>query len=88
MSIHFELPEAIEFKLRSELGDLALAGKEAMLIELYRQTRLTHHELSQALGLLRFETDADLKKHGVSEDLLTPEEYDDQIQGLTRLISP
>ncbi len=37
MAINIDLPESIEEKLRSDLGDLSAAGKEAMLVELYRQ---------------------------------------------------
>lgn len=79
MVIKIELPQSVAEKLRSELGDLSAAGKEAMLVELYRQGKLTHHELSEALGLGRFETDGVLKQHNVTEDLLTPNELDEQI---------
>ncbi len=79
MGISIELPDAIEQRLRSDLGDLVAAGKEAMVIELYRQGKLTHYELSETLGLGRFETDGVLKQHGVTEDLLTAEELDEQI---------
>jgi predicted HTH domain antitoxin len=74
MSVTIQLPTNIEQRLRQDLGNLDEAGKEAMLIELYRQDQLTHYELSQALGLDRFETDALLKKHNVTEDLPTVEE--------------
>jgi len=86
MAIHIKLPAPIEEKLRNDLGDLGAAGKEAMLIELYRQGKLTHHELPQALGLGRFETDGVLKRHNVTEDLLTPNELDEQLS--TALTSP
>jgi predicted HTH domain antitoxin len=66
MAVSFELPRQIEENLRHELGDLNQAAKEAALVELYRQHRLTHHELSEALGVSRFETDGLLKSHGVS----------------------
>ncbi len=76
MSINMELPHPIEEKLK---GDLAAAGKEAMLVELYRQEKLSHHELAQGLGLSRFETDGVLKRHNVTEDLLTPDELAEQL---------
>ena len=69
MAVTFELPSEIEKNLRQELGDLNRAAKEAALVELYRQHKLTHHELSQALGLSRFETEALLKNHGVNYDI-------------------
>ena len=39
MTIEIELPKIVEERLRAELGDLRVAGKEAMLVELYRQGR-------------------------------------------------
>ena len=76
MAVIVELPADVEQRLRAESPDLESEAKEAMLVELYRQDKLSHYELSQALGLERFETDAVLKKHNVTEDLPTDEEYD------------
>lgn len=76
MIINIDIPAEIEQKLRAESPNLDAEAKEAMLVELYRHDKLTHHELSQALGLDRFETDAVLKWHHVVEDLPTAEEYD------------
>jgi hypothetical protein len=39
---------------------------ETYLVELYRQDRITHHQLTEALGLSRIETDGVLKRHKVS----------------------
>ncbi|HEX4054196.1 MAG TPA: UPF0175 family protein [Tepidisphaeraceae bacterium] len=75
MSITFDLPTSIEQSLRRELGNLEQAAKEAALVELYRQDKLTHHEFSQALGLDRLETEAVLKRHNVTEDFPTREQY-------------
>jgi predicted HTH domain antitoxin len=76
MTVTFELPEDVEQRLRQQSPDLDSEAKEAMLVELYRQDKLSHFELAQALGLDRFETDAVLKKHNVTEDLPTDEEYE------------
>jgi predicted HTH domain antitoxin len=76
MALTIQLPDDIERDLRRDLGNLDQAAKEAMLIELYRQDNVSQHQLSQALGLDRFETEALLKKHNVTEDLPTDEEYD------------
>jgi predicted HTH domain antitoxin len=84
MSITFDLPDSIERSLRQELGNLNQAAKEAALVELYRQEKLTHYELSQALGLDRLETETILKKHNVTEDLLTNEQYN---MALSRLLA-
>ena len=82
MAVTIQLPADVEQRLRAETPDLDSEAKEAMLVELYRQDKLTHYELSQALGLDRFETDGVLKKHKVTEDLPTDEEYE---EALTRL---
>jgi hypothetical protein len=85
MAVSFDLPTDIEQHLRHELGNLDQAAKEAALVELYRLDKLTHHQLSKALGLSRFETDGVLKRHKVTEDLLTVEEFRQQADDLGRI---
>ena len=63
MSISFDLPASVEDQLRRELADLDVVAKEALLVELYRQGRITHHQLGLSLGLERHETDGLLKRH-------------------------
>jgi hypothetical protein len=86
MTITFQLPDTIEQHLRKEVGDVDQAAKEAALVELYRQEKLTHHQLATALDLDRFETDAVLKRHNVTEDLITPAEFGEQLAGLRKLL--
>jgi hypothetical protein len=86
MAISFILPAEIERQLREELGDLDAAAKEAALVELYRQDRLTHHQLATSLGLDRFETEALLKRHNVTEDLITHDEYSQQMSQLRDIL--
>ena len=86
MSVTFELPSGIEEQLRREWADLDQVAKEAAMVELYRLGKLTHHELATALGLERFETDALLKRHCVTEDLVTPEEFADEAAALRRVV--
>jgi predicted HTH domain antitoxin len=86
MSVTIQLPSELEKILRGQLGDLNRAAKEALLIELYRQDHVSQHELSQALGLDRFATDALLKKHNVTEDLPTPEELAEDFRRLAQLV--
>ena len=74
MAITIELPSAIEEKLLSEAGDLAAVGKEAILIELYREGRIYHGELAEGLGLSRNQVDDVLRRRKVTEDLLTSKE--------------
>ena len=75
MSVTFQLPQDVEKRLRAQDADLDGVAKEAALVELYRQDRITHRELSEALGLGRLETESILKKHNVTEDLPTDEEH-------------
>jgi predicted HTH domain antitoxin len=86
MGINIELPSEIEARLRAELGDVASAGKEAMLVELYREGKISHGDLAEALGLSRYEADGVLKRHGVTEDLLTSEELAEQLSRLRKLM--
>jgi hypothetical protein len=84
MAITFELPREIEKSLREEVGDLGQAAKEALLVDLYRQEKLTHHELATALGLSAMETDGVLKKHEVFLEM-TAEDVIAESEGLRKL---
>jgi hypothetical protein len=53
--------------------------------ELVRRGILTHYELGQSLGLDRFETDALLKCHEVTEHSLTHEDVDADVKSLNEL---
>jgi hypothetical protein len=75
MAVSFQLPTDLEHTLRDGLPDLDGEAKEALLVSLYRQRKLSHLALSKALGLDRFETEDVLRKHNVTEDLGTVEEY-------------
>jgi hypothetical protein len=80
MAVTIHLPADVELRLRAESPDLDSEAKEAMLVGLYRQDKLTRYELSQALGISRLETDAVLKKHNVTEDLPTLEELEEDLR--------
>ena len=84
MAVTFELPSDIENTLRHQLADLDHAAKEALLVEMYRQRKLTHHQLSQALSLSRFETDGVLKRHEVYLEMTLDEVVQDS-EGLSKL---
>jgi hypothetical protein len=86
MAVSFELPTTIEAQLRQILGNLDSVAKEAAMIELYRRGVLTHYELSKSLGLERFETDALLKQHKVSEDLVTPDEFAEEAAAIRKVL--
>jgi hypothetical protein len=75
MTVSFQISTELEQQLRRDLADLDAAAKEAFLVSLYRQGKLSHYELAQALGLDRFETEDVLYRHNVTEDLGTPEDF-------------
>lgn len=85
MAITFELPQQIEQHLRQEVRDLDQAAKEATLVELYRRDKITHRELSEALGISRLEAEAVLSKHQVVADCPTDEEHDRALSRLRAL---
>ena len=86
MSITFELPIAVEEQLRRDHANLDVVAKEAALVELYRQGRITQHQLGLSLDKSRFEVDELLKRHRVTEDLDTAEQVAEQITTLRRLL--
>jgi predicted HTH domain antitoxin len=84
MAISFDIPPDLEESLGRQVGDVNEAAKEAALVELYRQGKISRPELSRALNLSRYETDGLLKRHNVGEDLLTLEEFDEQLRSAGR----
>jgi len=73
MNISFEIPQDIEQELRTNGLDMNREAKEAYLVDLYRQERITHRQLAEALGLSRYETDGVLKRHKVSPNVTAQE---------------
>lgn len=86
MAVSFELPVTIERQLHGEWADFDAVAKEASLVELYRQAKLTHHQLATALELDRFAVDALLKRHHVTEDFPSAEALGSQIANLRKLV--
>ena len=86
MAITIDLPDVLERQLRMEFADLDQIAKEAALVELYRRHSITRHELATVLNLDRLSTDAMLKKHHVTEDLLTIEQFNRQSDDLSRVL--
>jgi len=85
MSVSFQLPPDLEQHLRRDLPNLDAEAKEALLVDLYRRGKLSHHALSQALGLDRLDTEAVLHKHHVTEDLGTVDDYLEDARSLESL---
>lgn len=88
LTINLNVPPDLEQKLRAETPNLDADVTEAYLLELFRRGTLSHYELSQALGLDRFETDAYLKRHKVFEGSLTMEDLEEQRQILEQVLGP
>jgi Uncharacterised protein family (UPF0175) len=87
VNIAVSLPPGVEERLRTESGDLSTAAREAFTVELLRRGILTHRALGQSLGLDRFETDALLKRHEVTEHVLTHEDVDADVECLNELLA-
>lgn len=83
MTICFEIPGEIERELAAGGADLNADAREIYLVNLYREDRITHHQLAKALGLGRLEAEGVLKRHGVSSGV-TAEEMRDQADVLRR----
>ena len=77
MTISFELPQDIEQQVGNNGADLNDMAREALLVGLYREKRITQHQLGQALGLDDYETEGVLKRYGVGYDL-TLDEFEKQ----------
>jgi hypothetical protein len=88
MVVTIQLPPDVEQRLRVSISDLDAAAKEAMLVELYRQDKLSRYELSCALSLDRFEVDELLKRHHVTEDLPSTDELQLDLERARQLFSP
>ena len=71
MSVTLDLPKDIEDKLRRENPNLDSDLREACALALFRKGTLNHYQFSRILQIDRFETDALLKRHGVTEQALT-----------------
>ncbi|HEX8322696.1 MAG TPA: UPF0175 family protein [Tepidisphaeraceae bacterium] len=87
LTLTVDLPAEVEQQLRASTPDLASAAKEALLVSMYRQHKLSQVELSLALNADRPEVEAILHKHNVTEDLGTPDEYLDDARKLAHLLN-
>jgi hypothetical protein len=69
MTISFDIPLDIEQEIRTDGVDLARDAKEVYLMEQYRQARITHRQLEEALGLSFHEAEQLLKQRDLGQDL-------------------
>jgi hypothetical protein len=63
LKVEVLVPEPLLSSLGGDASDLARKVFEATIADQYRNGALTHAEVSELLGLHRFETDGFLKKH-------------------------
>ena len=68
MTISFELPPDIEQQIRTTGADLDREARELYLVELYRQDRISHAQLRDALGVSFHEAEKLIKDHGAGHD--------------------
>lgn len=87
LNVKLDFPAALEEKLRDEVKNLDVKVKEAFALQLFREGRISHFELSQALGLDRFETDGYLKRHNVYDGSLTAEDIEHDRRVLAELMA-
>ena len=80
-TVSIQLAESVLAALGNDADRAARQAVEALVVDLYRNRQLSYRQVSQALGLSRYETDGVLKHHRVTEDLLTVEEFDRQVVG-------
>jgi predicted HTH domain antitoxin len=86
MNNTFEIPRDIEEQVRTNGTDLNGKAREAFLVELYREHKISHRHLGEALDLEPYETDGLLKRYHVGLGI-TAEELRDEASAL-RTVSP
>lgn len=86
LNVIIDLPADVEDRLRRESRSLDADVKQAYVVELFRQGRLSHYELSRSLGLDRFETDEFLVRQQIWEQSLTREDLEADRQTLERVM--
>ena len=86
MSVTVELPRDIEERLRRENPNLDADAKEAYAVELFRQGKLNHFQLSRVLGVDRYATDVALKRHQVKEQSLTSADLEADRETLRKVL--
>ena len=73
MTISFELPQHIEQQIRTNGADLNREARESYLVDLYRQDRISHAQLREALNVSFHEAERLIKEHGAGHDISVEE---------------
>ena len=87
MIIRFEIPPDIEQQIRTDGVDLDREARELYLLELYRQDRISHTQLRDALGVSFHEAERLIKDHGAGHDFPL-DEFEEQRAFLSGAGSP
>jgi hypothetical protein len=86
VKLTLEIPDDVAEQLRLEGVDVSREVLEGFALKEYRAGTLSRPQVRKLLGFeSRFELDDFLKLHNVTEDLMTVEEFEDQLEGLRRL---
>jgi predicted HTH domain antitoxin len=88
MPVVIEFPKDIEESLRETNPNLEHEAAEAYAVELFRKGTFSHFELSRALGIDRFETDAVLIRHNCYEHSYDRADLEHDMATLDRLFGP
>jgi hypothetical protein len=83
MTVTFTIPESVQKLIADDTTDLNNLAREDFLVARYKDGKLSHKQLSDALGLDRWQTEDVLWRHGVSD--LTAEEIQRQVQTIRKL---
>lgn len=80
MEITVHLPDDL-----AQHPDPGREALEALVIEGYRSSQLSHYQASQLLGISRFEFDHFLKERNIRDHSYDVEDFDEDQQTLRRL---
>jgi hypothetical protein len=86
LTVEIPIPEPLLSSLGGDQRDLPRRAFEAVIADQYRNGKLSHVDVSQLLGVDRFETDGFLKRHSAfrPEELADYATDFDRFQNLAR----
>lgn len=85
MTLEVQLPHELDDAIGGLRPAMSAAAREAALVEAYRRSAISPSELRSALNISRLDLDAVLKRHGVVEDLMTVEEFENDLAAARQL---
>ena len=88
LRLTIELPAVLAEALRRDADDPARTVIEALAIALYREGKITHRQLGEALGLDRHETSTLLHRYRVFEGSMTLADVEADRRTLEEVLGP